>query len=272
MVPIDEEGDFLPPAEDAELVSYPRVVEGTVSVDTRSQFNGAGVRLRAAVCCKELGGVANSCNACAPAVGPTGVSRIDFIGGYRFLSLDERILIREDLTSLLSTDPGSFDISDRFDTSNEFHGADLGFVWEWESAQWSLELLTKMAIGNTHQRVNVAGQTTVSSNGASFTEEGGLLAQRSNIGTYSRDVFSVVPELGVTLGYKITPRLRATAGYTLLYWSRVARPGDHIDLDVNPNLLPPIMEPVVGPERPSFEWDDVALLAHGLNLGLDYRF
>lgn len=159
-----------------------------------------------------------------------------------------------------------------FDTSNEFHGGDLGFIWEWESAQWSLEFLTKMAIGNTHQRVNVNGQTTVSDSGASFTDQGGLLALRSNIGTYSRDVFSVVPELGVTIGYKITPQLRATAGYTMLYWSRVARPGDHIDLDVNPNLLPPVFEPVVGPERPRFEWDDVALLAHGLNLGLDYRF
>jgi hypothetical protein len=272
MVPLDGLGDVLPPAEDAELVSFPGIAEGTVSVDTRSEFRGAGLRLRGALCCKELGGVANSYNACTPAVGPVAVSRIDVIGGYRYLSLDERILIRENLRSLLSTDPGTFDIQDRFDTSNEFHGGDLGFVWEWESSQWSLELLSKMAIGRTNQRVNVRGQTTVGDAGASFTEQGGLLALRSNIGSYQRDVFTVVPELGVTVGYKITPRLRATAGYTLLYWSRVARPGDHIDLDVNPNLLPPVIDPVVGPERPRFAWDDTALLAHGLNLGLDYRF
>ena len=272
MVPIDGVGDVLPPAEDAELVSFPGVVDGTVSVDTRSEFNGAGLRLRAAVCCKEIGGGCNTCNACGPAVGPSSVSRIDVIGGYRYLSLDERILIREDLTSLITASPGTFDIYDRFDTSNEFHGFDLGFIWEWESAKWSFELLSKVAIGNTDQRVNVRGQTTVANNGAAFTEEGGLLALRSNIGSYQRDVFTMVPELGVTLGYKITPRLRATAGYTLLYWSRVARPGDHIDLDVNPNLLPPVVEPVVGPERPRFQWNDTALLAHGLNLGLDYRF
>lgn len=270
MVPIDDEGDFLPPAEDAQLVSFPDVVEGTVAANARSQFKGAGLRLRGALCCKEHGGAV--CGPCGPAVGPWAVSRIDVLGGYRYLSLDERILITENLTSLIEEEPGTFDISDRFDTSNEFHGGDVGFIWEWETARWSLELLTKIALGNTHQRVNIRGETTVSNNGASFTEEGGLLALRSNIGTYKRDVFSVVPELGVTLGYKITPRLRATAGYTLLYWSRVARPGDHIDLDVNPNLLPPIMEPVDGPERPRFEWDDVALLAHGLNLGLDYRF
>lgn len=272
MVPVDGVGDPLPPAEDAELVSFPGVVDGTVSVNARSEFSGAGLRLRAAICCKEIGAACNSCNPCGPAVSPTSVSRIDVIGGYRYLNLDERILIREDLNSLLSTDPGSFDISDRFDTSNEFHGADIGFIWEWESTKWSLELLSKLAIGNTHQKVNIAGETTVSNGGASFTEEGGLLALRSNSGTYRRDVFTVVPEIGVTLGYRITPRLKATAGYTMLYWSRVARPGDHIDLDVNPNLLPPVVEPVVGPERPRFFWDDTALLAHGLNVGLDYRF
>ncbi len=271
MVPLDAEENVLPPAEDAQLVSYPGVVEGTVAVNTRSEFRGAGLRLRRAVCCKEIGGVCNY-NACGPAVGPSAVSRIDFIGGYRYLYLSDRIQIPEDLTSLLSTDPGSFDIVDRFDTSNEFHGGDLGFIWEYEAAKWSIELLTKVALGNTNQRVNIRGQTTISNNGASFTEEGGLLALRSNIGSYQRDVFSVIPEIGVTLGYKITPRLRATAGYTLLYWATVARPGDHIDLDVNPNLLPPVVEPVVGPERPRFRWDDVGLLAHGLNLGLDYRF
>lgn len=272
MVPLDGDDNVLPPAEDAELVSFPNVIDGTVSVDTRSEFNGAGLRLRAAICCKEIGGVCNSCSACGPAVGPSAVSRIDVIGGYRYLRLDERILIREQLNSLVTANPGAFDIYDRFDTANEFHGADLGFIWEWESARWSLEFLSKVAIGNTNQRVNIRGQTTVSDGGASFTEEGGLLALRSNIGTYQRDVFTMVPELGVTLGYKLTPRLRATAGYTLLYWARVARPGDHIDLDVNPNLLPPVVEPVVGPERPRFQWDDTALLAHGLNLGLDYRF
>lgn len=268
MVPVDGAGAVLPPAEDAELVSFPGVVDGTVSVNTNSEFRGAGLRARAAICCKELGGGCHPCGS----TGPWGVSRIDAIAGYRYLSLDERIIIRENLRSLLSTNPGNFDISDRFDTSNEFHGADIGFIWEWETAQWSLELLTKMAIGNTDQRVNIRGETTVSNNGASFTNDGGLLALRSNIGSYQRDVFTVIPELGVTAGYKITPRLKATIGYTMLFWSRVVRPGDHIDLDVNPNLLPPVIEPVVGPERPRFEWDDTALLAHGLNLGLDYRF
>lgn len=272
MVPVDGEGDPLPPAEDAELVSFPGVVEGTVSVDSRSSFNGAGLRLRAAICCKELGGVCNTCNPCGPAVGPSSVSRIDVLAGYRFLKLDERVLIQEDLNSLITASPGTFDIYDRFDTYNEFHGGDVGFIWQWESPRWTLECLTKVALGNTHQRVTIDGSTTVSDGVNSYTEEGGLLALRSNIGTYKRNKFTAIPEIGVTAGYRVTPRLKATVGYTLIYWGSVVRPGDHIDLDVNPNLLPPVVEPVVGPERPRFAWDDTSLLAHGLNLGLDYRF
>jgi len=274
MVPLNGAGDVLPPAEDAELVSFPGVVEGTVSVDVNSEFRGAGLRFRAAMCCQELGTACSTSNcgdACGPA-SPWGVSRIDIIGGYRFLRLDERVLIRENLTSLQSVNPGTFDISDRFDTSNQFHGADIGFIWEWESTRWSFEFLSKVAIGNTDQRVDIRGQTIVSNNGVSFTNDGGLLALQSNIGTYQRDVFSMVPEIGLTIGYRLTPRLRATAGYTLLYWSQVVRPGSAIDLDVNPNLIPPVIQPVVGPDRPRFTWDDTALLAHGLNLGLDYRF
>ena len=272
IAPVDVNNNPLVAAEDAELVSFPGLVEGTVAVSARSEFNGAGIRLRGAICCKEEGGGCSSCVPCGAAIAPTGVSRIDALVGYRFLSLDERIFIRENLNSLDTSNPGTFNIYDRFDTSNEFHGADLGFNWEWESDRWSFSVLSKVAIGNTHQRVNIAGQTTISDGTNSYTEQGGLLALNSNIGSYRRDVFSMVPELGATLGFKVTPHLRATVGYTLLYWTNVARPGEHIDLDVNPNLLPPVSDPVDGAARPAFSWDDTSLLAHGLNVGLDCRF
>ena len=48
-----------------------------------------------------------------------------------------------------------------------------------------------------------------------------------------------MPEIGFTLGYDLTSRLKATVGYTLLYWSNVARPGDQIDLNVDSRQFPP---------------------------------
>src|SRR5439155_624080 len=60
------------------------------------------------------------------------------------------------------------------------------------------------------------------------------LALPSNIGHYYRSTFSVVPETGIEIGYRLTPRLRGTVGYRLLYWTQVARPGNQTDRTVNP--------------------------------------
>ena len=92
------------------------------------------------------------------------------------------------------------------------------------------------------------------------------------MGTYSRSVFSTIPQIGITAGYRITPRLSATAGYTLFYWNRVARPGDQIDLTVNPDLVPPEADPFTGPLRPQFAFVDSDFWAHGLSAGLDFRW
>ncbi|MCY2992401.1 MAG: BBP7 family outer membrane beta-barrel protein, partial [Planctomycetota bacterium] len=62
---------------------------------------------------------------------------------------------------------------------------------------------------------------------------------------------------------------KATAGYTLLFWTNVVRPGDQIDTSVNPGLLPDEQNPITGALRPSFAFRDSTLWAQGLNLGLE---
>jgi hypothetical protein len=59
-----------------------------------------------------------------------------------------------------------------------------------------------------------------------------------------------------------------TVGYNFLYWSRVARPGEQIDLDVNPDLLPP-EEQFAGATRPRFEFRDTDFWAQGIRVGLE---
>jgi hypothetical protein len=197
-------------------------------------------------------------------------SRLDLLVGYRFVQLREGLTIREDLTSLRSApDQGNFDIVDDFQSTNTFHGADLGVAWQRRCGPWLLDVLGKLALGNTEQTVTIGGQTVISGSAANDgTYPGGLLAQRTNIGTYPRSVFAVMPELGVSLGYQFAPCLTAKVGYNFLYWSRVARPGDQIDLDVNPDLLPP-EEQFAGPARPSFDFGDTDFWAQGIRVGLE---
>lgn len=263
--------DLDPPArEDAELVSYPGILAGAVTVHGVTGFHSAGARLRSNLCCN------NQCrqDPCSCASTCVGSSRVDFLLGYRYIRLRDSLSVTEDLVSLEEENSSHYDIVDSFETRNCFHGAEIGAIWELRRRRWSLEVLSKIALGNNHQVVDITGSTIITpfEGGPQIPYTGGLLAQRTNIGHYSRNEFAMIPEIGVTLGYALTDHLQFKAGYTLIYWGHVVRPGDQINLDLNPDLLPPEMVPFVGPLRPTFAFHHTDFWAHGLSLGLDYSW
>ena len=130
----------------------------------------------------------------------------------------------------------------------------------------------RVGIGNVHQTVLIDGSTSITENNITTDHNAGFLTQRTNIGTYQRDRFTMVPELGITLGYQMTRRLRGTIGYSLIYWGNVVRPGDQVDLDVNTNLLPPEVNPFTGPLRPQFQFQQTDYWVQGLSYGLEFRW
>jgi hypothetical protein len=281
-----------------EDVSFPGIM-GTVTVDADSEFQSAGIRLRRNLCC--VSGCATDCgdavtcgsSVCGPGGCGSGVAaggapclkffnrgtrHVDVTYGVRWAQLDEGINIREDLEVIAPSptpDIGTtFLVNDNFSTSNEFLGGEFGFLYDWQYKRWSLEMLTRLAIGRTQQRVAINGFTiNTPPGGPSEVGVGGLLTQTSNIGDYERNELSVLPQIGFTGGYMLTDRLKLTAGYTFLYWSRVVRPGDQIDLEVNPELLPFTTTPGDGiPARPQFTFRDTDFWAHGLNFGAEYQW
>jgi hypothetical protein len=198
---------------------------------------------------------------------------VGILGGYRFYKLRDSVKITEDLVSLDEELPGEFFITDSFATRNEFNGAEVGFVLDARKARWTAELMGRIAIGGNRQTVRINGQTIITgSEGDDGTYEGGLLALPTNIGTYNRSTFAVIPQLNANIGYNLTCRLRVIVGYTLVYWSSVVRAGDQIDLDVNETFIPRAFDEPEGPPRPAFAWQNTDFWAHGLNVGLDYRF
>lgn len=253
--------------EDSELVAYPGVVGGSISVDAARRFDGAAVRFKRQLCCTT--GCGYSPISCQTVPVST---RLDATIGYRFWELKESLRIREQLTSQLTNEPGSFDIRDRFDTRNLFNGAELGVVWQGRRGWWSMDLLMRLGIGNNNQTVTINGNTAITTNSVTTNHVGGLYAQRTNIGSYERNKFTMVPELGATLGYQMTRRLRMTAGYSLVYIGNVVRPGDQVDLDVNPNLLPPENVPFTGALRPQFNFVETDYWIHGLSFGGEFRW
>jgi len=75
-----------------------------------------------------------------------------------------------------------------------------------------------------------------------------------------------VPEVLANLSYDVTPNIRFIAGYRFLYWSRVMRPGDQIDLGLS------AIPPAAAGARPAFLNDTTDFWAHGANIGIECRY
>jgi hypothetical protein len=133
-------------------------------------------------------------------------------------------------------------------------------------------------MGVNHQVVEIRGLSELTDATGATTERapGGVLAQRTNIGRYSRDEFALVPEIGLQAHYDVLSWLRATVGYNLLYCTSVARPGDAIDRRIDIRQVP--IDPSFSPgaastaQRPRFDFRDSDFWAHGLNFGVEVRY
>jgi hypothetical protein len=247
--------------EASQLVAFPGALSGSIAVTATSRLWGTDVNLRRHLwtgCCW----------------------RVDVLGGFRYLDLDEGLQITESLVAspTLPILGGSrFIVSDRFATRNEFYGGQVGARCQYTWGRWSVDVLSKIALGTTRQAVDISGNTLFTpAGGGTSAFTGGLLAQPSNIGHFSRDIFTVVPEIGVNLGYQVTPRVRAFVGYTFLYSSSVVRPGEQIDRVVNVTQIPRVslgdQATITGPARPVFRFRDADFWAQGINFGLECKF
>ena len=256
--------DIVAGRESAQLVSYPSVVRGSVSVDSSTHLRSFGINIQADAINPQNhpSQIANGC---------AREPRMDFIVGYRNVQLDDSLSIFEDLEALVPPG-GDIEVRDSFKTENSFSGIELGFVREIPMGRWWFETNSRLALGTNSQTVIIDGSTDLVEAGVPETFEGGLLAQRTNIGGHSRSEFCVVPELGVTLGFHVTPRFSINGGYSFVYISNVVRAGDQIDTDVNPGLLPVEQDPLSGALRPRFMFRQTDFFAHGFTAGADFRF
>lgn len=245
----------------SQLISFPGLVEGDVRVDTES-------RLRSYL----VNGRAGLCPTCGGACGCPTRDRVDWVIGYRRLELDDRLDISENLNSLITGQPGTIALQDSFRTRNDFNGLQLGIIHQANFRRTWLESMLRVAVGNNSQRATIRGNSAITEFGVTENFEGGLLAQRSNIGVHERDQFVLIPEIGFTLGVRITDWLDATIGYTVLYYPNVIRAGDQIDTDLNPNLLPEEADPFSGSLRPRFRFIQSDYLAHGISFGGELTF
>jgi hypothetical protein len=276
----------------SELTAYPGVVAGHITSSVSSHLQSAGIRLRRNLacrtwcddlvcedtCCEDAQCGEDSCGTCG--IGNYGVARnfrLDLIGGYRYYKLNDRFVMNEDIVATNGAGQlvaGTiFNLHDSFHTTNEFHGGEVGVVANFNRGRWSLELLGKLGIGNNRQTVIIDGSTAITVPGDDtvfYNGQGGLLALPTNIGTHSRDRFVLIPQFGLELGYQLSCNIRTYVGYNFIYWSKVVRAGDQIDLRIDPNNLPPAQ---AGAQPfPGILLAESSYWAQGINLGLEIRY
>ncbi len=266
----------------SELVAFPGVVSGSVDVATKDYFQSAGAAISYNLC---------SCNACCdpcdpydgPGVGACGLPvlygcRTDLLVGFRYYNLSDAVGIHENLitsvpdpTHPTATNNATFDIHDNFHARNDFYGSEVGLRTELYRGRWSLDILTKIAMGNTHQVVTIGGQTMVTApDQTPQIYNAGTLALATNSGTFNRDSFTLIPQLGVEVGFQVNCHWRAYVGYDILYWGSVVQAGEQIDLNVDPRNIPPAQ--AGGLPFPAFPGRTSSFSAQGINVGTEFRF
>jgi hypothetical protein len=253
--------------ERSYITSIPGVVVGSSAIETRSQIWGfeAAARYK---------------------VNLTPYLTGDALIGYRQMELVESLTIndvlipqQQSITFLGNAvlPPNSVTDQDRFATNNQFHGVDLGGRLRWQSGyDWfAMSAYGKVAMGATYQTVDIAGATALNTPGAPpMVTSGGVLAQPSNIGSYSRSVFGVIPEGGVNFIFTPWKYVRFQVGYSALYWNNVVRPGNQIDHRVNPGQVPTELN-YIGPGvggPPSFSFKPQGMTIQTINVGLQIYY
>ena len=248
-----------------EAVTVPNILTGSLSAHAESVIYGFDANIRKCLhtCCDW---------------------RAEAFVGYRNLSMEESLSITENINVVGNgggrvsiTDPvGSVVfVRDTFATNNYFNGAQIGGLYERNWGRLSVTGRASVALGVTHQEVNIdgfqvrtqPGQPPMTFNG------GGLLAAGPNIGNFSRNEFSVVPELTMNVGYRVSEGWRLYVGYNLLYWSNVVRPGDQIDGVVDLTNVPngPPATPS-GLARPSVPFRQSDMWISGVQFGAEWRW
>jgi hypothetical protein len=249
---------------------------------------------------------------------PPGGRGFQFIvlGGFRYLDFHEQLDLNgssaQSGTALTLSEIGpehivsptiagnfvsTMSLSDHFDTRNQFYGGQIGCQAKLPLGRMFFDITGKLALGSSREDVTISGARVENFNGTTMLAvpgpnippqtiqfqqvlPGGVFAQPTNIGHYSQNTFAVVPEVSLSVGYQITNWLRASIGYSFLYWSNVARVGSSIDRTINPAAVAAPSFPVLQAAgsssatllRPSFTFHDTDFWAQGLAFTLVFTY
>jgi hypothetical protein len=255
--------DVNPSGQNSEFLAFPGLATGSITVQDKTQFCGATIGTR----CPFWSGCYGS---------------VDAIGGLQFLNLKEDLSVVENVLGLPGvgiTVPGAagtrFVVTDTFKTQNRFYGAFVGADAHTNYGCWTFGLTAQIGAGCNHEEVDISGsQVATTATGVRTTTAGGLLAlPGANIGKFTKNEFSFVPQIGLNVGYQVCDNITVFAGYDCLYWSHVLRPGTEIDPVLNVNRIPNFGGgPAATSARPIVPFNQQSFWAQGVSVGVKFSW
>jgi len=244
--------------QDASLVTFPGLASGNVAVQSGTRLDGADARLLLA-----LSGSKDY--------------PVRLLLGFRYLDLHDDLTITEDV-QVNANAPfyagQQIGVRDNFACDNGFYGWNIGLSAAYNIRRLAVQATAQCALGLCQEYVTVAGLTNINGPGGGQTFPGGLLAVSSNSGSHFHDAFAVVPEVDLDARFEVTRHLIVSVGYAFLYWSQVARAGQQVDTNVNPDLVPTSKtygQPT-SLQQPQLSIRDTGFWVQGVQMGLELRF
>ena len=197
---------------------------------------------------------------------------IDFLGGFRYLNLQESFNLSANFLYNLD----NYAVNESFQASNQFFGGQVGLRMSYQRGSIFSSVTLKGALGTNLESTNVHGSTNINPLPPGITSNpspGGFFAQTSNIGRQTHlTPYSAVPQLTAKIGWEATNNIRFFAGYDFLYWFNVIRPGPQIDRNVNETQSVVVNYPQSTQGPPSRMFQTSNYFAQGITLGVEFRY
>jgi hypothetical protein len=128
-----------------------------------------------------------------------------------------------------------------------------------------VDVLGTVALGCNDREVTVGKTSRIAAPGLPPLDAAGGLYTIGRAARETDQVFAVVSELRLNVGCQVTECARVFAGYSVMCWANVVRPGGQIVQRVDPAQLPPALVPI--PPR-AIPFRDDTLWLHGFNIGV----
>lgn len=230
-------------------------------------------------------------------------ARVDTTAGFCWLQLKEDLHFQV-FTHTTSNFPFGFafaNTKDRFQTTNNFYGPQMGINGGYISRHFDLKAMLQVGLGVILESIHIHGSSKTSNGNLFYATndtahdrlKGGIFAQKTNRGNHHRNAFATVIDANIQASLKFLRHLEFNAGYSILWISAIARPGKQIDRKINPTLtaladasretvgtmqaptpsgMPGPAQPKQGTKRPKFSLKNSDFWLQGLTVGITGKF